>query len=81
MQSFAEQLAECLFEDLYPIHQKLVGCILHRDPGLRQVLHGVARYFQIGFETLLGYTMIAKAVEGGRRNGVDCVGSDELFHV
>src|SRR5207302_2347036 len=77
----AKQLAKSLLKNLYAVFEQLVGDLFHRNPGPCQVLHGLARAFEVCFQTLLWYAVIAEAVEGGRRNSVNRVWSDEFFDV
>ena len=76
-----EQLVKGLGEQLHPFIQQRVGDLGHRDPHLRQRVHGVVGLFNVLREPCPHTTMVPEGVERRGRHSVDGIGTDEFLDV
>ena len=76
-----EQLVERFLEKLHAFISKLVGHLLHRNPGTREVIHRAPRSLDIFFQARAHAPVVAKRVAGRGRNRIDRIWSDQLLDV
>ena len=76
-----QQLPEGVGEELHAFDEQLVGDVLHGDPDLGERGHGVSGGLHIFHEACARPPVVAKRVEGRRRDRVDGIGPDQLLDV
>ena len=76
-----QQLPEGVGEELHAFNEQLVGDILHGDPDFGERGHRVSGGLHILHEACARPPVVAKRVEGRRRDRVDGIGPDQLLDV